>query len=103
MPAPLMPKATAVWLVENTSLTFDQIADFCGLHPLVVQAIADGEVAVQMHGVDPVSTCERGAATPRAGGRHGGGAHPRAPRERDSRGRSAPPKPIPRRGSNCPT
>src|ERR1700726_3736306 len=55
MPAPLMPKATAVWLVEHTSLTFDQIADFCGLHPLEVQAIADGEVAVQMQGLDPVA------------------------------------------------
>jgi uncharacterized protein len=55
MPAPLMPKATAVWLVENTSLTFEQIADFCGLHPLEVQAIADGEVANQMHGLDPVA------------------------------------------------
>jgi hypothetical protein len=50
-----MPKATAVWLVENTSLTFDQIADFCGLHPLEVQAIADGEVAIQMQGLDPVA------------------------------------------------
>jgi hypothetical protein len=50
-----MPKATAVWLVENTSLTFEQIADFCGLHPLEVQAIADGEVAAQMHGLDPVA------------------------------------------------
>jgi uncharacterized protein len=55
MPAPLMPKATAVWLVESTSLTFEQIADFCGLHPLEVQAIADGEVANQMHGLDPVA------------------------------------------------
>jgi len=55
MPAPLMPKATAVWLVENTSLTFEQIADFCDLHPLEVQAIADGEVAVQMQGLDPVA------------------------------------------------
>ena len=55
MLAPLMPKATAVWLVENTSLTFDQIADFCGLHPLEVQAIADGEVAIQMQGLDPVA------------------------------------------------
>jgi hypothetical protein len=54
MLAPLMPKATAVWLVENTSLTFEQIADFCGLHPLEVQAIADGEVALQMQGLDPV-------------------------------------------------
>ena len=55
MRSPLMPKATAVWLVENTALTFDQIADFCGLHPLEVQAIADGEVAVQMLGLDPVA------------------------------------------------
>jgi hypothetical protein len=55
MPAPLMPKATAVWLVENTSLTFEQIADFCGLHPLEIQAIADDEVATQMHGLDPVA------------------------------------------------
>ncbi len=55
MSAPLMPKATAVWLVENTGLTFEQIADFCGLHPLEVQAIADGEVAVQMQGLDPVA------------------------------------------------
>jgi hypothetical protein len=50
-----MPKATAVWLVENTSLTFEQIADFCQLHPLEVQAIADGEVAMQMQGLDPVA------------------------------------------------
>jgi uncharacterized protein len=55
MATPLMPKATAVWLVENTALTFDQIGDFCGLHPLEVQAIADGEVAVQMQGLDPVA------------------------------------------------
>jgi uncharacterized protein len=55
MATPLMPKATAVWLVENTSLTFEQIADFCELHPLEVQAIADGEVAVQMQGLDPVA------------------------------------------------
>jgi hypothetical protein len=50
-----MPKATAVWLVENTSLTFEQIADFCELHPLEIQAIADGEVANQMQGLDPVA------------------------------------------------
>jgi hypothetical protein len=55
MAAPLMPKATAVWLVENTSLTFEQIADFCELHPLEIQAIADGEVAIQMQGLDPVA------------------------------------------------
>ncbi len=51
---PLMPKATAVWLVENTALTFDQIADFCGLHALEIQAIADDEVAIGMQGADPV-------------------------------------------------
>lgn len=54
MAAPLMPKATAVWLVENTSLTFEQIAAFCELHPLEVQGIADGEVAVGIQGLDPV-------------------------------------------------
>jgi uncharacterized protein len=54
MDRPLMPKATAVWLVQNTALTFDQIAEFCGLHPLEVQGIADGEVAVGMVGLDPV-------------------------------------------------
>jgi uncharacterized protein len=52
---PLMPKATAVWLVENTSLSFDQIADFCKLHPLEVKGIADGEVAAGIKGFDPVS------------------------------------------------
>jgi uncharacterized protein len=62
MRSPLMPKATAVWLVENTSLTFDQIAEFCGLHPLEVQAIADGEVAVQMLGLDPVANGQTTAA-----------------------------------------
>jgi hypothetical protein len=51
----LMPKATAVWLVENTSLTFEQIADFCGLHPLEVNGIADGEVARDIRGADPIA------------------------------------------------
>ncbi len=55
MTLPLMPKATAVWLVENTSLTFEQIGDFCGMHPLEVQGIADGEVASGVRGVDPVA------------------------------------------------
>lgn len=55
MALPLMPKATAVWLVENTALTFEQIAEFCGLHPLEVQAIADGEVATGIVGLDPVA------------------------------------------------
>ncbi len=50
----LYPKATAVWLVDNTSLTFDQIADFCGLHPLEVEAIADGEAARDIRGADPI-------------------------------------------------
>ena len=54
MKYPLMPKATAIWLVENTALTFDQIAEFCGLHELEVQGIADGEVAVGMRGYDPI-------------------------------------------------
>ena len=54
MKYPLMPKATAIWLVENTGLTFKQISDFCGLHELEVQGIADGEVAVGMRGYDPV-------------------------------------------------
>jgi len=53
---PLMPKATAVWLVENTSLSFEQIADFCKLHPLEVKAIADGESALTIKGLDPVLT-----------------------------------------------
>lgn len=56
MSLPLMPKATAVWLVENTSLNFEQIAEFCGMHPLEVQGIADGEVGAGMRGVDPVAS-----------------------------------------------
>ena len=51
----LMPKATAVWLVDNTSLTFEQIADFAGLHPLEVKGIADGEVARDIRGADPIA------------------------------------------------
>lgn len=54
MVQPLMPKATAVWLIDNTALTFQQIAAFCGLHPLEVQAIADGEVSAGIQGFDPV-------------------------------------------------
>jgi hypothetical protein len=56
MNTPLMPKATAVWLIENTSLTFEQIAGFCGLHSLEVQGIADGEVARGILGVDPTAS-----------------------------------------------
>jgi hypothetical protein len=55
---PLMPKATAVWLVENTSLSFDQIADFCKLHPLEVKAIADGDSAQGIKGLDPILTSQ---------------------------------------------
>jgi hypothetical protein len=54
MTQPLMPKATAVWLIDKTSLTFEQVADFVGMHPLEVQAIADGEVAQGIIGYDPV-------------------------------------------------
>lgn len=54
--APLMPKATAVWLVDNTALSFDQIAAFCKLHPLEVKAIADGEAAQGIKGLDPIMT-----------------------------------------------
>jgi hypothetical protein len=50
-----MPKATAVWLVDNTSLTFEQIADFCGMHPLEVKGIADEDVAKGIKGIDPVA------------------------------------------------
>lgn len=71
MRTPLMPKATAVWLVENTSLTFDQIAAFCGLHPLEVKGIADGEVAQGIKGMDPIAAgqlsraeIERGESDP---------------------------------------
>ena len=52
----LMPKATAVWLVDNSSLTFEQIADFCGLHHLEVKGIADGEVARDIRGADPIAS-----------------------------------------------
>ena len=71
--APLMPKATAVWLVENTSLTFDQIAEFCKLHPLEVKGIADGEVATGIKGYDPIST---GQLTARGNRRRREGSEP---------------------------
>ncbi len=54
--APLMPKATAVWLLDNTALSFDQIAEFCKLHPLEIKAIADGDAAQGIKGLDPVLT-----------------------------------------------
>ena len=69
--APLMPKATAVWLVENTSLSFAQIADFCKLHELEVKAVADGDAAQGIKGLDPITSgqitreeIERGQSNP---------------------------------------
>jgi len=56
--APLMPKATAVWLIDNTGLTFRQIADFCKLHELEVKGIADGDVAQGIKGLDPIAAGE---------------------------------------------
>ena len=58
MAYPLMPKATAAWLVDNTALTFDQIAEFCGLHPLEIQALADGEVNSGIMGTNPIMNGE---------------------------------------------
>ena len=58
MSQPLMPHATAFWLVDNTSLTFEQIAEFCGLHILEVQAIADDTAATKLTGRDPVRANE---------------------------------------------
>jgi len=58
MAYPLMPKATASWLVDNTTLTFEQIAEFCGLHPLEVQALADGEVNAGIMGANPIQNGE---------------------------------------------
>lgn len=54
----LMPKATAVWLIDNTGLTFAQIAGFCGLHPLEVKGIADGDVAIGVRGLDPIANAQ---------------------------------------------
>lgn len=51
---PIMPKATAVWLIDNTTLTFKQIADFCGMHELEVRGIADGDVAQGIIGINPI-------------------------------------------------
>ncbi|MDR2681604.1 MAG: DUF1013 domain-containing protein [Holosporaceae bacterium] len=55
MATPIMPQGTAIWLIENTALTFEQIASFCGLHPLEVQALADEQVSAGMIGIDPVN------------------------------------------------
>jgi hypothetical protein len=69
--APLMPKATAVWLLDNTALTFDQVAEFTRMHPLEIRAIADGDAAQGIKGMDPISTgqltreeIEKGEADP---------------------------------------
>ena len=58
MSLPMMPKATAVWLVENTALSFDQIGEFCGLHALEVKGIADEEVAIGIQGADPIANSQ---------------------------------------------
>jgi len=58
MPLPLMPQATAIWLIENTSLSFEQVADFCGLHVLEVQGIADEEVAAGIKAKNPIASGE---------------------------------------------
>ncbi|MDR2417184.1 MAG: DUF1013 domain-containing protein [Holosporales bacterium] len=78
---PLMPRATAIWLIDNTALTFDQIAQFCGLHVLEVQAMADEEVHGGMKSMDPISTgqltleeIERCSKDPSARLQHAGGA-----------------------------
>ncbi|MEM0977004.1 MAG: cell cycle transcriptional regulator TrcR [Pseudomonadota bacterium] len=67
MALPIMAKATAVWLVDNTTLTFKQIADFCGLHELEVSGIADGEVAIGVKGFDPVANNQLTAEEIKAG------------------------------------
>jgi hypothetical protein len=92
MTLPLMPKATAVWLIEKTALTFTQIADFCGMHPLEVQAIADGEVAQGIVGYDPVANGQvtmdeihRAEADPQARLRLAPNANPLPKRQRTAR------------------
>ena len=55
MTLPLMPKATAIWLVDNTALSFKQIADFCGMHELEIKGIADGEVGIGIKGLNPIT------------------------------------------------
>ena len=65
MTQPLMPKATAVWLIENTALTFEQVATFCQMHALEVQAIANGEVGIGMQGFDPIACLLYTSPSPR--------------------------------------
>jgi len=55
MTLPFMPKATAVWLIDNTTLTFEQIAEFCGMHVLEIKGIADGDVAANIKGLNPIN------------------------------------------------
>ena len=90
---PLMPKATAVWLVENTALSFEQVADFCKLHPLEVKAIADGDAAQGIKGLDPILT---GQLTREEIDKGGGG--PRATSSRFSTPRSACRRPSRKKG-----
>ena len=71
--APLMPKATAVWLVDNTALTFDQVAEFTKMHPLEVRAIADGDAGPGIKGVDPLPTGRVTRGDVAGGGRGGEG------------------------------
>src|SRR5271165_2003675 len=92
MTLPLMPKATAVWLIDKTALTFGQIAEFCGMHPLEVQAIADGEVAQGIVGYDPVANgqltqeeLQRSEADPKLRLRLSRSANPLPKRSRGSR------------------
>ena len=58
MSGPLMPQATAVWLIDNTTLTFQQVGEFCDLHPLEVQALADGDIGQGIKGRDPIQAGE---------------------------------------------
>ena len=88
MAQPLMPHATAAWLVENTSLTFEQIAEFCGLHILEVQAIADDTAATKLTGRDPIRAgelthdeIEKGQADPDYRAEDAQGARPGAPHQ----------------------
>ncbi len=71
MAQPLMPHATASWLVDNTSLTFQQIAEFCGLHILEVQAIADDTAATKLTGRDPLRAGDGGATLAQQVAEHG--------------------------------
>ncbi len=91
MTLPLMPKATAVWLIDKTGLTFTQIADLCGMHPLEVQAIADGEVAQGIVGYDPVANSQLTAAE-----------IARCEKDPEARLKLTPPAmPIPKRGKGA--